>query len=122
MFFGFLALCAPHLPSVWRLSLAVILESFWEIIENTAFVIQRYREATAALGYQGDTVFNSLGDIFCCVMGFLIAKRLGFRRTLLLFVLVEIVLTVWIRDSLILQIAMLIHPIEAIKAWQMCPF
>lgn len=83
-------------------------------------MIERFRQATAALGYQGDTVFNSLGDILCCALGFFIAWRLGFRRSLILFVLVEIALAFWIRDSLILEILMLIYPASAIKAWQMC--
>ena len=121
MFWWLVSLCLPRLPSIWQLWLTILLESLWEVIENTNFVIQRYREATAALGYQGDTIFNSLGDILCCVVGLIIARRLGFRRSLLLFVLTEIVLTVWIRDSLLLEILMLLHPFEAIKAWQMCP-
>jgi hypothetical protein len=36
-----------------------------------------------------------------------------------LFVAIEVVLLIWIRDSLFLNIVMLIHPIDAIKAWQL---
>jgi hypothetical protein len=104
---------------VWRLALAISIEAGWEVFENSAFIINRYREATLALGYEGDTVINSFGDILACGIGFLLARRLGFRRTLLIFVLTEIVLLIWIRDSLILEILMLIYPIDAIKAWQM---
>lgn len=95
------------------------MEAVWEVIENTQFVIERYREATAALGYQGDSIANSLGDILTCVIGFVIAQRLGFRRTALVFVVTEIVLLIWIKDSLLLEILMLIYPIDAIKAWQL---
>lgn len=119
-FAGLLVLLFPRLRFVWQLTLAVLLESVWEVIENTEFVIQHYREATAALGYHGDTIVNSLGDIFCCVVGFMIARRVGWRLSLLIFVLTEIVLTIWIRDSLILELIMLVHPIEGLKAWQMC--
>lgn len=111
-------LCVPT-GTLWlRLSLGTLLEAFWEVFENTEFVIQRYREETAALGYYGDSVANSLGDILICVLGFVIAQRLGFRRSAVVFVATEIVLLIWIKDSLILEIIMLIYPIEAIKGWQ----
>ncbi len=109
----------PQLSRVWRLTIAVSLEALWEVIENSAYVIERYRAATAALGYQGDTVINSLGDIIMCGLGFLLAQRLGFRRSLILFILVEVVLVIWIRDSLLLNILMLLYPLDRIKAWQM---
>jgi hypothetical protein len=118
VFCGLLAWGLPRLAPVWRLSLAVTVEALWEVLENSDFVIRRYREATAALGYEGDTVVNSLGDIFACGLGFVIARRLGFRRSLALFVLTEVVLLVWIKDSLTLNVLMLIYPIDAIKAWQ----
>jgi len=98
--------------------MAITIEAAWELIENTDTVIQRYRAATASLGYQGDTVLNSMGDIMCCVIGFMIARKLGWRRGLLLFIATEVGLLIWIRDSLLLEILMLIHPINAIKVWQ----
>jgi hypothetical protein len=103
----------------WRLAVAVSIEALWEVCENSAFVIKRYREATLALGYQGDTIINSTGDIFACALGFLLARRLGLRRTLVVFALIELVLLCWIRDSLLLNVLMLLYPIDAIKAWQM---
>jgi hypothetical protein len=117
-FAGLLALAAPRLSVGWRFALAVALESVWEVVENSAFVIRRYREATAALGYTGDTIVNSLGDVVACAAGFLLARRLGWRRTLVAFALVEIVLLVWIRDSLLLNVLMLIRPSNAVRAWQ----
>lgn len=116
---GLLAWTVPRLSLVWRLWLAIFLEALWEVIENSEFIIRRYREATAALGYEGDTIVNSMGDILTCGLGFILAQRLGLRRSLALFVVTEIVLLVWIRDGLILNIVMLFYPIEAIKAWQM---
>jgi len=120
MFCGLLTLLVRGLPTSWGLTMAIAIEAIWELIENTDKVIQHYRAATAALGYQGDTVVNSLGDILCCVLGFMIARRLGLRRSVLAFVVTEIVLLLWIRDSLLLEILMLVHPIGALKAWQMC--
>ncbi len=102
----------------WPLILAVALEAIWEIIENSRFVIERYREATVSLGYEGDTILNSMADVLFCALGFLLARRLGLRKSIVFFVAVELVLLVWIRDNLTLNIVMLIHPIEALKAWQ----
>jgi len=109
-----------RLTQSWRLWLAVTVASIWEVFENSNFIINRYREDTAALGYTGDTIVNSLGDILCAGVGFMIAQRLGFKRSLVLFLLVELILLLWIRDSLLLEIVMLVHPFNAIKAWQMC--
>jgi hypothetical protein len=94
------------------------MEAAWEVVENSRFVIERYREETAALGYQGDTIVNSLADILLCAIGFALARRLGFRRTLALFVVTEVALAAWIRDNLSLNVLMLIYPIEAVKEWQ----
>ena len=115
---GLLALTAPRLSAVWQLWLAVSIEALWEVLENSEIVIRRYRQETAALGYQGDTVVNSLGDIIVCGLGFVLAHRLGVRRTLALFVVTEVALAIWIRDNLSLNILMLIYPIEAVKDWQ----
>jgi hypothetical protein len=110
----------PRLRSAWQLWLTVTVASLWELFENSPVIIQRYREATAALGYQGDTVVNSMGDILCCVAGFMIARRLGLRCSILAFFVTEIGLVLWIRDSLLLEILMLVHPVGAIKIWQLC--
>jgi len=120
LFFWLIALAFRRMPRGWQVLLAMLLESAWEIFENTSFVINKYRTETAALGYQGDTIVNSLGDLACALIGFLIARQLGVRRSLIVFVLVEVVLILWIHDSLLLQILMLVRPIEAIKLWQMC--
>ncbi|HEX8559151.1 MAG TPA: DUF2585 family protein [Pyrinomonadaceae bacterium] len=117
-FAGLLALALPRAPLGWRLCAAVALEALWEVVENTQYVINRYREATAALGYDGDTVVNSLGDVVACAAGFLLARRLGALRSLLLFLAVEAALLLWIRDSLLLNILLLLYPSDAIRAWQ----
>jgi hypothetical protein len=118
LFYGALVWALPRLPITWRLAIAVVVEALWEVVENSAFVIQRYREATLALGYEGDTIVNSLADIVWMVAGFWLARRLGLRRSALLFVATELVLVLWIRDSLVLNIIMLLVPIDALKAWQ----
>jgi len=120
LFFWLIAWLASRLKSNWQIVLAVGIEALWEVFENTNFIIDRYRSTTAALGYTGDTVVNSFGDIVCCLVGFLIARRLGLRRSFVAFLVLELILILWIRDSLLLEIVMLIVPIDAIRTWQMC--
>lgn len=120
LFFWLIYWLAPRWPVRTQLLLATAAEAAWELFENTNFVIERYRSTTAALGYNGDTVANSFGDILCCIVGFLIAQRLGWRRSVILFLAFEFILIVWIHDSLLLEILMLIAPINTIKAWQLC--
>jgi Protein of unknown function (DUF2585) len=115
--FWLLGWLAPRLSWTWRLWLAVTVEAVWETIENSDFVIQRYREA-GALGYFGDTIVNSLGDLAMCCVGFVLARSLGFGRSLALFVAVEVGLLFWIRNSLILNVVTLIYPMEWIEQWQ----
>jgi len=115
---GLLVLLLPRANWRWRAVLAITAEALWEVFENTEFVINRYREATAALGYNGDTVVNSLGDVLACAAGALLARRLGLVKTLLVFALTEVVLLFWIRDSLLLNILLLVYPSETVKAWQ----
>jgi len=119
IFCGLFAWLIPRLSWAWRLLLAVTFEALWEVVENTDRIIERYRGVTAAIGYQGDTILNSLGDILCFGVGFMLARHLGFRRSVAVFAVTEVVLLVWIRDSLILNVIMLTYPIEAIRAWQM---
>jgi len=108
------------LRPAWQVVLAISVEALWEAFENTNFIIDRYREETAALGYTGDTVVNSFGDILCCLLGFIVARRLGWRRSIIVFAVVELILIWWIKDSLLLEIVMLIFSVDAIRAWQMC--
>jgi hypothetical protein len=82
-------------------------------------VINRYREATISLDYFGDSIVNSIADIVCCGMGFVIAYKLRFWLSCVLFIATELILLLTIRDSLIVNIIMLIYPLEAIKQWQM---
>ena len=103
----------------YLVGLTVLMESVWEVFENSAFVINRYREATIALGYEGDTVINALSDIAVCTGGFLLATYLGWRKSIALFAVTELLLIAWIRDSLLLNIVMLIYPLEVIRVWQM---
>ena len=102
----------------WMLFAAVIAESTWEVVENSKYVIELYRTNTASLEYFGDSIANSVGDVVACVTGFLIAYKIKIWRSVIVFFLIELVLVLTIKDSLLINIVMLIYPIEAIKLWQ----
>ncbi len=114
-------LVARRLPLGTRLLLAMVPEVAWEIAENTDAVINRYREATIALDYYGDSVLNSVADVLACVAGFLLAARLPVAVTVALAVAMELVVGYVIRDNLTLNVIMLLHPVEAIRVWQQGP-
>lgn len=118
MFFWLVSLFFRRMNFVRQFSLAIAIEAVWEVLENSNAVIEHYRKNTASLDYFGDSVFNSIGDLFACAAGFYIACKLGWKRSLLFFLVTEAVLLFWIRDSLLLNILMLIYPLDSIKAWQ----
>ncbi|MFL6721964.1 MAG: DUF2585 family protein [Sphingomonas sp.] len=118
LFYAALWLVARRWPVEWRFLIALLVEASWEVTENTPMVIDRYRATTAALGYTGDSVINSLSDIAMMAVGFLIARKLPVRTTVLLLILLELVPLYVIRDNLTLNLLALIAPNHAIQAWQ----
>ncbi|HMQ10208.1 MAG TPA: DUF2585 family protein [Oligoflexia bacterium] len=119
LFFGLFWLFRNRLSLHIRFLFASAIEVFWEILENTQFIIDRYRESTAALGYYGDSIFNSLGDLASCWIGFYLAYKFGLRLSVLLFLIIEIIMIIMIKDSLLLNIIMLLYPIDFIREWQL---
>jgi len=117
--YGLLSLLAKRLPVRARFVLAVALECAWEVFENTDMVIRRYRAATISLDYYGDSVINSMCDIVAALAGFVLAAILPTRVTLIGVIALEIALALWIRDSLLLNVLMLVRPIQAIRSWQL---
>ena len=105
-------------PLGTRFLVALVVECGWEILENTDWVIGRYREATVSLDYFGDSVVNSVSDIGFMALGFFLASRLPVWATMLVALGFEVLTAVVIRDNLTLNVLMLAWPIEAVKAWQ----
>lgn len=118
LLFWLTGLLFARLELEWRFVIATAAEAGWEVLENTNWVIEKYRENTASLDYFGDSIANSVGDVIACAAGFWIAVKFGWWRSLIFFIAVELVLLIWIRDGLLLNILMLVYPIDGIKQWQ----
>jgi hypothetical protein len=118
IFYGGLWFCARSLPVRHRFLIALLLEAAWELLENSPIIINRYREATIAQGYVGDSILNSSCDVLMAGLGFCLAARLKLRVTLAAILVMELGCLLWVRDNLTLNIIMLVHPLEAIKHWQ----
>jgi hypothetical protein len=119
MFYALLWLLMRKIPVRYRFMIAVILEACWEVLENSPLIINRYRAVTISLGYVGDSVTNSLSDILMMSLGFLLAMRARIRTSVALVIVIEVGMLLWLRDNLLLNMIMLVRPIEAIKTWQM---
>lgn len=118
LFFGFFWPFRARMSFWWRLVAATAVEVAWEMMENSPFIINRYRTATIAVGYEGDSIINSLGDVLSFVAGFHLAERLGLWKAVLVFLVVDLAMLAMIRDNLALNVLMLLWPIDAIRHWQ----
>lgn len=118
LFYAGARLLMRHRPIGPRLALAVLVESAWELLENSPIIIDRYRTATIALGYSGDTILNSMSDIGMMTLGFLFAARMPVRVTVALAIAMELLSLAVIRDNLTLNVLMLTWPIAAVRDWQ----
>jgi hypothetical protein len=119
IFFWLLTLLFRKMSFQSKFLTAMMIEIAWEILENSPFIINRYRTATAALDYYGDSILNSVADLIFCMLGFYMASKLHWKWSVVLFALIELIMLATIKDNLTLNVVMLLFPIQAIKNWQL---
>lgn len=118
LFYGLLHLTMRRMKWEQRLLVATLVEAAWELVENSPVIIDRYREATIALGYTGDTILNSVSDITMMAVGFLVARRVPVWASAMIVLVLELVPLAIIRDNLALNVWMLLAPTDAVREWQ----
>lgn len=112
------SLIAKGSPLSRRFLFAIIAACVWELCENSMLFIERFRHATAAADYMGDALVNSATDIAACGVGFMFAVKIKTRTSVLIFIAVELLTAIWVRDNLLLNVLMIVCPIEGVKNWQ----
>jgi hypothetical protein len=118
IFYGLARWLIPHWPAWVALAAAIMVEGAWEIMENTAMVIDRYRDVTMAFGYSGDSAINSVADTGWMALGWFAARAIKWWQIAAIAIVFEI-FTLWaIRDNLTLNVLMLVYPVEAVRVWQ----
>ena len=118
LFYGLLWLAARRWPIERRFVAALVMELAWELLENTDWAINRYREATIAIGYTVDSVLNTMSDVAMMGLGFWLARKLPLWVTILLAIALEAAALVAVRDNLTLNVWMFLLPSESVRAWQ----
>ena len=118
LFYAALWLAARRWTVERRFLIALFAELAWEVLENTDWAIQRYREATIAIGYTGDSILNTMSDIGMMAAGFWIARKLPLWVTLAAAVILELAALAAVRDNLLLNVWMFLLPNDAVRDWQ----
>jgi hypothetical protein len=117
--YALLAIIASRFSPGIRVVMAIVIECGWEVVENTTWIIDKYRESTVSLEYYGDSIVNSVADIGACALGYAIAASVPAVASAVGFLTIELVMLLLIRDSFLLNVVMLVYPLEAIKQWQL---
>ena len=118
LFYAALWFIARRLSVGWRLTIATAVECAWEIVENSDAIIERYRAVTISLDYYGDSVVNTVSDILAMIFGFALARFLPVWASAALVIGFEVATAFIIRDGLVLNVLMLLWPLESVMEWQ----
>ena len=118
LFYAALWLVARRMPVGWRFLIAMAVECAWEVVENTEWVISRYRDYTVSFDYNGDAVINAMVDIAAMALGFWLAHRLPVWASVAVVIGFEALTMTLIRDGLALNVLMLVWPLDSVLQWQ----
>lgn len=116
--YALVRVAAPQRSIQTRFVLAVAIESVWEMLENTPFVINRYRQIALDQGYFGDSVLNSVTDTLAAIFGFLLARFLPVWASIGVIIGMELFVGFMIHDNLTLNIIQLLTGAGIISCWQ----
>ncbi len=119
LFYFVFWLIAPRSSFGTRLILALLVEASWEVIENTDFVIDRYREANgrARLLWRQRAELGERHAVHDRRLRAGVA-RMPVWLTVLIAVAMEVFTGIMIRDGLALNVLMLLWPSETVLQWQ----
>lgn len=118
IFYALIWFFFPKMPVKYKFLLVVGIEAGWEILENTPWLINAYREQALAQGYAGDSVLNSVFDTLFMVLGFGMARILPVWVTAVIALALEGWVVYSIRDNLTLNILNFLYQFEFIARWQ----
>ena len=107
-----------RVPFTVGILIALVLESGWELFENSQYIINRYQSQSISEHYNGDSVINAIGDILTMAAGFFLASLLPVLASVAVLIGIEVWMAWMIRDNLTLNIISLTHPIQSITQWQ----
>ncbi|MEN3794349.1 DUF2585 family protein [Fulvimarina sp. MAC3] len=100
--FLFLDRIKPHWPMREKLIVAILGSAVWEIVENTPFVVALFNDTSSPAAYKGDSIVNSVSDALFAAAGFLFARYTPLWVSLAVALALELLVSVWISDGLIL--------------------
>ncbi len=118
LFFWGLTLVFPRWELGGKFRATLVLEGLWELLENSPWIIEHYRQATVSLEYFGDSAINSVGDMIACALGFILAASVPWWGALTAFLVLEVTLLFTIRDNLVLNVLNLVSHQPGIVEWQ----
>ena len=100
-FFSYLKYPTPQI-----ISFSILSEILWEYIENTNYIIQKYRSHNFK-NYKGDSLINSLGDILFSIIGIYLSHSSP-SFSIIIMILLEIILSKYKANFLYLSIGSLL--------------
>lgn len=113
LFFILFNMLQPYWPKYFNMNveksflLSIGIECLWELFENSEAIINKYRKRPEYKNYKGDSIVNSIGDIFCVILGYYLCYK-NIKFGILYVIITEIVLIPFRANLLYVSIGSLI--------------